>query len=66
MYDSTSTKLYDGYDGSRSSQTAAEHANVKFLAVNVLNVGGVQVHKSVIEELQREAMGRMILEGGVR
>jgi hypothetical protein len=53
MYDSTSTKLYDGDDGTRSSKTAAEHANVKFLSVNVLNVGDVQVDKSVIEELRR-------------
>jgi hypothetical protein len=43
MYDNTSTKLYEGDDGSRSSKTAAEHANVKFLSVNVLNVGDIQV-----------------------
>jgi hypothetical protein len=40
-------------DGIRSSKTAAEHANVKFLSVNVLNVG-VLVDKSVIEELPRD------------
>jgi RNase H-like domain found in reverse transcriptase/Chromo (CHRromatin Organisation MOdifier) domain len=51
MYDSTSTKLYED---DRSSKTAAEHANVKFLSVNVLNVGDVHVDKSVIEELQRD------------
>jgi hypothetical protein len=54
MYDSTSKKLYDGDDGIRPSKTAAEHANVKFLSVNVLNVGDVQVDKSVIEELKRD------------
>jgi Integrase zinc binding domain len=54
MYDSTSTKLYDGDDGIRSSKTAVEHANVKFLSVNVLNVGDVQLDKSVIDELQRD------------
>jgi hypothetical protein len=54
MYDRTSTKLYDGVDGSRSSKTAAEHANVKLLSVNVLNVGDIQMDKAVIEELQRD------------
>jgi hypothetical protein len=53
-YDSTSTKMYDEDDGIRSSKTAAVHANVKLLSVNVLNVGDVQVDKSVIEELQRD------------
>jgi Integrase zinc binding domain len=37
-----------------SNKTAAEHANEEFLSVNVLNVGDVQVDKSVIEELQRD------------
>jgi hypothetical protein len=54
MYDSTSTRLYDENDGMISSKTAAEHANAEFLSVNVLNVGDVQVDKSVIEELQRD------------
>jgi RNase H-like domain found in reverse transcriptase/Integrase zinc binding domain len=54
MYVSNSTKLYDGDDGIRSSKTAAEHANVKFLSVNVLNIGDVKVDKSVIAELQRD------------
>jgi RNase H-like domain found in reverse transcriptase len=47
MYDSTSTKLYDGDGGIISRMTAAEHANIKFLSVNVLNVGDVQVDKFV-------------------
>jgi hydrogenase maturation factor HypF (carbamoyltransferase family) len=54
MLDGTSTKLYEGDDGIRSSKTAAEHANIKFLSVNVLNVGDVLVDKSVIEELQTD------------
>jgi hypothetical protein len=37
-----------------SSKTSAEHTNVEFLSVNVLNVGDVQVDESVIEELQRD------------
>jgi hypothetical protein len=54
MYESTSRKLYDGDDGKRSSKTAAEHANVEFLSVNVLNAGNVHVDKSVVEELQKD------------
>jgi hypothetical protein len=51
MYDSTATKLYYGDDGMKSSKTAAENASVQFLSVNVLNVGDIQMGKSVIEEL---------------
>jgi hypothetical protein len=32
-----------------SNKTAAEHANMEFLSVNVLNVVDVQVDKSMIE-----------------
>jgi hypothetical protein len=37
-----------------SNKTAADHANMEFLSVNVLNVEDVQVDKSVIEALQRD------------
>jgi hypothetical protein len=47
-YDSTSTELDDGEDGMISSMTATEHANMDFQSVNVLNVGEVQMDKSVI------------------